>query len=148
QMNLWPGDAYFGYRYDYAGEYVRVMKELWAKGASNFSGKYFTLQDCHMKPVPAHKIELVVAGQSQSGIDFAAQHTDYNFVMGSGINTPLAHSAIPARLKVAADKVGRDVGSYVLFMVIADETDELAQKKWDCYRNGVDAQALLQMRGE
>jgi pyrimidine oxygenase len=31
-------------------------------------------------------------------------------------------------MKEAADKTGRDVGSYVLFMVIADETDDAARQ--------------------
>src|ERR1700734_352940 len=35
QMGMWPGDAYFGYRYGYSTEYVQVMKELWANGVSN-----------------------------------------------------------------------------------------------------------------
>lgn len=39
QMNVWPGNEYFGYRYDYAEEYVQVMKELWANGSSDFKGK-------------------------------------------------------------------------------------------------------------
>ena len=39
QMGLWPGDEYFGHRYDYAAEYVAVMKELWEKGESNFKGR-------------------------------------------------------------------------------------------------------------
>ena len=34
QMGLWPGDEYFGYRYEYSEEYVRVMQELWTKGSS------------------------------------------------------------------------------------------------------------------
>ena len=41
-MGMWPGDAYFGYRYDYSTEYVQVMKELWKNGVSNFKGKHFT----------------------------------------------------------------------------------------------------------
>src|ERR1700677_3807117 len=36
QMGMWPGDGYFGYRYEYAAEYVQVIKELWANGVSNF----------------------------------------------------------------------------------------------------------------
>jgi len=40
-MSIWPGNAYFGYRYDYATEYVKVMKELWADGKSDFKGKHF-----------------------------------------------------------------------------------------------------------
>lgn len=38
QMSLWPGNAYFGYRYDYAEEYVRVMKDLWTNGKSDLKG--------------------------------------------------------------------------------------------------------------
>jgi len=38
QMSLWPGNAYFGYRYDYAEEYVQIMKELWANGKSDLKG--------------------------------------------------------------------------------------------------------------
>lgn len=39
-------------------------------------------------------------------------------------------------------KTGRDVGSYVLFMVIADETDEAARAKWEHYKAGADEEAL------
>ena len=42
----------------------------------------------------------------------------------------------------AAEKTGRDVGSYVLFMVIADETDEVARAKWEHYKAGADDEAL------
>ena len=28
QMGLWPGDEYFGYRYDYSTEYVQMLREL------------------------------------------------------------------------------------------------------------------------
>jgi pyrimidine oxygenase len=34
------------------------------------------------------------------------------------------------------------VGSYVLFMVIADETDEAARAKWEHYKAGADEEAL------
>jgi pyrimidine oxygenase len=145
QMGLWPGDDYFRYRYDYSTEYVQVMKELWSNGASNFKGTHFQMSDCHMKPVPAHKIEIVAAGQSPTGMAFAAQYADYNFVLGSGVNTPTAHAGINAQLLAAVAKTGRDVGSYVLFMVIADETDEAAMAKWLAYKAGVDVDALAWM---
>ena len=145
QMGMWPGDAYFGYRYEYSTEYVRIMQELWDKGSSDFKGKHFTMSDCHMKPTPAHKIEIVAAGQSPTGMAFAAQYCDYNFVLASGVNTPTAHAAINKQLMDAVDKTGRDVGSYVLFMVIADETDELAMAKWLKYKGGVDVDALAWM---
>ncbi|KAH9840406.1 Pyrimidine monooxygenase RutA, partial [Teratosphaeria destructans] len=87
QMGLWPGDAYFGYRYDYATEYVTIMNELWTTGRSSFHGKYFTLDDCRLLPKPSTPIRIVAAGQSGRGLDFASHHADYNFCMGTGVNT-------------------------------------------------------------
>ena len=45
-------------------------------------------------------------------------------------------------MKQAAEQTGRDVGSYVLFMVIADETDDAARAKWEHYKAGADEEAL------
>ena len=145
QMGMWPGDAYFGYRYEYSTEYVQIMQELWDKGASDFKGKYFQMSDCHMKPMPSSKIEIVAAGQSPVGMEFAAKYADYNFILASGVNTPTAHVKINQQLIDAVSKTGRDVGAYVLFMLIAEETDEAAMAKWKSYKDGVDADALAWM---
>ncbi|KUJ12410.1 putative pyrimidine monooxygenase ruta [Mollisia scopiformis] len=145
QMSIWPGNAYFGYRYDYATEYVQVMKELWANGVSNFKGKHFTMNDCKMSPKPAHDIKIVAAGQSGRGLEFASQFADFNFAMGAGINTPTAIGASNERLVEASKKAGRECGAYVLFMVIAEETDEEAEAKWKLYKDGADVDALAWM---
>ncbi|HBQ6476789.1 TPA: pyrimidine utilization protein A [Klebsiella pneumoniae] len=112
QMGMWPGDDYFASRYDYLTEYVQVLRDLWG------------------------------AGQSDAGMAFSAQHADYNFCFGKGVNTPTAFAPTAARMMQAAEKTGRDVGSYVLFMVIADETDEAARAKWEHYKAGADEEAL------
>src|SRR5580693_9408060 len=36
QMGLWPGQEHFGRRYEYSAEYVRIMRELWTQGRSDF----------------------------------------------------------------------------------------------------------------
>lgn len=145
QMSIWPGNSYFGYRYDYATEYVQVMKDLWKNGKSDFDGKHFHMKDCKLSPQPENEIKIVAAGQSGRGLEFASQYADFNFVMGSGYNTPTAFAEANTRLVEAAEKAGRDVGAYVLFMVIADETDEAAEKKWQSYKDGVDTEALAWM---
>jgi pyrimidine oxygenase len=145
QQGLWPGDEYFGYRYKYGTEYVQVMKDLWENGTSDFKGEHFTMTDCKLSPPPKGKVEIVAAGQSPTGMKFAAEHADYNFILGSGVNTPLACTPACANLVEAATASGRDVGAYVLFMVIADETDEAAMAKWQSYKDGVDADALAWM---
>lgn len=145
QMNIWPGNAYFGYRYEYATEYIQVMKDLWANGVSNFKGKHFTMTDCKMSPKPSSDIKIVAAAQSGKGLEFASQYADFNFAMGSGINTPMAVAPANERLVEAAAKTGRDVGAYVLFMVIAEETEEIAKAKWEHYKEGADVEALAWM---
>ena len=124
QMGMWPGDHYFAKRYDYSSEYITVMKELWSAGCSNHKGEFFQMDDCQMKPMPSADIKIVAAGQSGRGMEFAAEHADFNFVMGTGVNTPKACAPTAQKLMEAAEKTGRDVGAYILFMVIADETDE------------------------
>ncbi|KAF2111075.1 putative pyrimidine monooxygenase ruta [Lophiotrema nucula] len=149
QMGLWPGNQYFGYRYDYATEYVQVMKELWKDGRSDFKGKHFTMDDCRLEPRPqGGEIKLVAAGQSGRGMEFASQYADFNFCMGAGINTPKAYGEANLRLVDAAEKAGRDVGAYVLFTIIADETDEKAMAKWQLYHDGADTEALSWISGQ
>ena len=145
QQGLWPGDEYFGYRYKYGTEYVQVMKELWENGSSDFDGEHFKMTDCKLSPAPKGKVEIVAAGQSPTGMKFAADHADYNFILGAGVNTPTACEPACSALVEAVKESGRDVGAYVLFMVIADETDEAAMAKWQSYKDGVDADALAWM---
>jgi pyrimidine oxygenase len=142
QMGLWPGQAHYARRYQYCSEYVQVMKDLWETGHSDLKGDFFQMTDCVLSPRPETAVPIVAAGQSGAGVAFAAQHADYNFCLGSGVNTPTAFAPSIARLVEEAAKTGRDVGSYVLFMVIADETDEAAMAKWEHYKAGKDSAAL------
>ncbi len=93
QMGLWPGNDYFGYRYDYSSEYVHVMKELWDTGFSDFKGTHFQMKECMLKPQPTSDIKIVAAGQSPRGMRFAAEYADYNFALGTGVNTPKAFAS-------------------------------------------------------
>ncbi|MCQ4158392.1 pyrimidine utilization protein A [Roseomonas sp. GC11] len=142
QMGLWPGEAHFAHRYDYSTEYVQVMRELWSQGVSDFKGTYFQMDACKLSPPPQAPVKIVAAGQSERGMEFAAQHADYNFCLGQGVNQPTLAAPIPARMAEVAKQAGRDVGSYMLYMVIAEETDEAAWAKWEHYVAGADQGAL------
>jgi alkanesulfonate monooxygenase SsuD/methylene tetrahydromethanopterin reductase-like flavin-dependent oxidoreductase (luciferase family) len=112
-MGVWPGNKYFGYRYDYAQEYVQVMKDLWSNSVSNFKGSHFKMEDCKLSPKPTGKIPIIAAGQSDRGTKFASEFADYNFTSGKGINTPTAFKEGHMRLVEAAKTTGRDVGGLV-----------------------------------
>jgi pyrimidine oxygenase len=148
QMSLWPGQEHFLNRYDYCAEYVTVMKQLWADGASDFKGRFFTMNDCKLLPKPTADIKIVCAGQSQTGVDFAARHADYNFCFGMGLNEPLKCQEAVNRNVEASQKTGRDCGALLLFMIIADETDEAAWAKWEHYKAGADLDAIAWMNGQ
>ena len=148
QMGLWPGDEYFGYRYDYSTEYVAVMRELWETGRSDFKGQHFTMNDCHLLPKPTHPITVVSAGQSDRGMKFVADYCDYNFVAAFDDNNPKAVAATIERLKKATAGVERKIGALVLLTVIADETEEKAQARLNYYNAGADVEALAWMSGQ
>jgi pyrimidine oxygenase len=145
QMGLWPGNEHFTHRYEYSAEYVQIMRELWATGRSDFKGRFFSMDDCRLSPRPDQMPGIVAAGQSDTGMRFAAEHADYSFCLGAGVNTPTAFAPSVARLVEFATQTGRPVGAYGLFMVIADETDEKAQAKWELYKEGKDPEALSWM---
>lgn len=142
QMGLWPGDEHFANRYDYLAEYATILRELWATGRSDLKGKYFQMDDCRLSPRPQADVKLICAGSSNAGMAFSAQYADYNFCFGMGVNTPTGFAPTVDRMRVAAEKTGRDVSSYVLFMIIADETDEAARAKWEHYKAGADQEAI------
>jgi pyrimidine oxygenase len=142
QMGLWPGDAYFGRRYEYLAEYVRVLRDLWETGRSDLRGEFFQMDDCRLSPRPCEPVKIICAGQSDAGLAFTADHADYAFCLGKGVNTPTAFAPVTQRLRAATARTGRSVSSYALFMVIADATDAAALAKWERYRAGADAEAL------
>ncbi len=142
QMGLWPGDAHFERRYEYLAEYAQILRDLWATGRSDFKGDYFRMEDCRVSPRPQVPMKVICAGSSGAGMAFSARYADYNFCFGKGVNTPTAFAPNAERLAVETAKTGRQVGTYVLFMVIADETDAAATAKWEHYKAGVDHEAV------
>jgi pyrimidine oxygenase len=147
QMGLWPGDWFYDRRYDYASEYVQILRALWATGQSDFKGEFFTMDDCRLSPRPkAGRVPIVCAGQSDRGMQFCATHGDFHFIIGSDdFASTAAHTE---RLLGYAAETGRDVGPYALYFVITGKTDAEAQAKWDHYREGADLEAIAFMTGQ
>lgn len=153
QMGLWPGDEHFATRYDYATEYVSVLRDLWEDGRSSFNGRYFHLNAAEIKPVPSSHIPLVCAGQSHRGIRFTAECGDRNFVIAGGnvhdIEADIRKlREITDELQTQARALGRTVGTIGLFNVIAAETDAEAVARFDHIVAGADEGALRTLVGQ
>jgi len=141
-MGIWPGEEHFRRRYQYCAEYAQILQELWETGKSNFKGQFFQMDDCRLGPLPSSRMEIVCAGQSDSGMKFAAKYGDYNFTSGSCINEPQKVAPSIARLVAESQAAGRDCGALVLSLVIAEDTTEAAFAKWERYKAGADLEAL------
>jgi len=142
QMGIWPGEVHFARRYDYCAEYVQVMRDVWASGVSNHQGDFFKMTDCRVSPRPAQGIEIIAAGQSNRGMQFASEYADFNFISAGGINDVALVRPHTERLLAANAAAGRECRAMLLLMIIADETDEAAMAKWDHYVAGTDIEAL------
>jgi len=149
QMGLWPGDEHFAHRYDMLSEYAQVLRDLWDTGVSDLKGDFYTMEDCRVSPRPSDGMKIICAGSSDEGLAFSAKYADYSFCLGKGVNTPTAFASVNDRLAAATARTGRSVETFVLMMVIADETDEAAQAKWQHYKDGLDVEAIawLQEQG-
>jgi pyrimidine oxygenase len=100
------------------------------------------MDDCRLSPKPQAKIKLICAGQSGAGLAFSAKYADYNFCFGKGVNTPREFASAAERLIEATGRTGRHVSTCVLFMLIADATDEAGFAKWERYKAGEDQEAV------
>jgi pyrimidine oxygenase len=142
QMGLWPGDDHFRDRYTMLDEYAQILRELWDSGRSDFKGRYYTMDDCLVRPKPEGEMKIICAGSSDAGLAFSAKWADYAFCLGVGVNTPTAFASNNERLAKALEKTGRSVSVFVLVMIIAAETDEEAMDRWQHINAGVDIDAI------
>jgi len=143
QMGLWPGNEHFEHRYKYSAEYVTVMRELWATGTSDHKGSYFQMTDCKLSPRPSVTPKIVSAGQSDVGMAFTAEHADFGFCLGEGVNTPTKCASTIGRLvkAVAEDRPERRR----LRAVHGDRgrnRTKPPQAKWESYKAAKDLDAL------
>jgi pyrimidine oxygenase len=137
-MGIWPGQDHFSNRYQRAAEYVTILRQLWTTGRSTFKGSFYETQDAHCLPLPTD-ISLIAAGMSDVGLAFVAEpeHADYNFAMAA-TDDPLGYDSSMSRLRAAAARTGRSVGTYGATLIIAAATDAEAEARWTTYKDGVD----------
>lgn len=144
QMGMWPGDDYFGYRYEYATEWATILRELLETGRSDFKGKYFQVDDCRVGFHPDHPVPVAAAGASERGRRFAAQFADYNFTMAKDAE---GIRAANAQIHAAAGENGRSTKVLTQRAIILDDTDELALKRIAHINSGADHEALANQKG-
>ncbi|MGD9753982.1 MAG: LLM class flavin-dependent oxidoreductase [Acidimicrobiia bacterium] len=105
QMGLLP-TGYGSFRYDYADEWIGVVKALWGDGRLTHHGRFFDLDGCVSGPPPrrAPHPPIICAGTSERGMRFAVEHGTHAFI---GTNTIGELAELCARFRARAAAAGR-----------------------------------------
>lgn len=149
QMGLWSDDDYYLNRYEYADEYLSILKRLWSEESVTFEGKHFNLTDCKSWPKPSYPLPVVCAGQSEGALKFVSKQADFSFV-GRMNDTPEQLRDVVEKISGLAAEQGRAVRSYTLLNVLAARTDEEAERERDHYlanKDDVAIQEFLRVSG-
>src|ERR1700745_1289717 len=123
-------------RYDYAQEWIDVVKLAWSPhGSFDSDGRYLAPRGppAYPKPYGDTRPLMMNAGSSDVGQAFALRNCDAFFVATAGSRTSLAGNAAKvAEIKTAAAKLGREIEVFTVGQVICRPTQAEAE---DYYRH-------------
>lgn len=99
-------------RYDYAGEWVTILKRLWTEAESfDLPGRYISVAGALSQPKPIQKPypALMNAGGSESGRKFVARHCDLAFVVPRKDDDEILKEQVDQYRQQARRESGREV---------------------------------------
>jgi pyrimidine oxygenase len=144
QMGAWDERLDHDERYALAEEWTHVVKRLWDEASVTHHGRYFDLQACESNPKPLSKPrpDLICAGMSERGFQFAVREADACFVGGW---TAADRRAASRKAREMAAGFGKQVKTYAMCTLVYAETDAKAEAMAERYREGVDMGAVIEM---
>jgi alkanesulfonate monooxygenase SsuD/methylene tetrahydromethanopterin reductase-like flavin-dependent oxidoreductase (luciferase family) len=116
-------------RYDYAQEWLDVMKMIWSdKEDFDFEGRFLKLKGVRGKPKPCGGTRPVImnAGASPTGQAFAIRNCDAFFVRASRTSHEETAQRVAA-VKAAARTHGHEIGVYTVGVITCRPTQKEAE---------------------
>jgi alkanesulfonate monooxygenase SsuD/methylene tetrahydromethanopterin reductase-like flavin-dependent oxidoreductase (luciferase family) len=124
-------------RYDYASEWVEILKLLWTRGDEfDYDGKYLRVKKGYSLPKPLQKPypPLMGAGGSPRGQRFAAQYCDIAFVfLQAQMDAAEARKIVDGYRKLAKDEFNRELQIWSNAYVVQRDTQKEADEYRDYY---------------
>jgi alkanesulfonate monooxygenase SsuD/methylene tetrahydromethanopterin reductase-like flavin-dependent oxidoreductase (luciferase family) len=130
-------------RYEFAQEWIEVIKRAWSGEEFDFEGRYFKLAGVRAKPSPVGGTRPVImnAGQSGTGQAFAMRNCDAFFTSTSGARLAVAGTSQVmdqakvfelivkqvSDIKAEGHKFGREIEVYTQGQVICRPTQKEAE---------------------
>ena len=109
-----------GDRYEYTREWLDIVRELWSTGRCTYKGRFFQIDDARSRPLPVQNPRPVVvnAGQSFTGMSFAAKEVDFLFTRGERAE----------KWREIVRGSGRTAGLLAVLRIIVRQTQEEAEE--------------------
>jgi pyrimidine oxygenase len=144
QMGAWDDTLSHDDRYELAEEWTHVVKRLWSEPSVTHQGRFFTMKDCESNPKPlqAPRPELICAGMSDRGFNFAVREADSCFIGG---RTAEERRDSSRRAKAIAAQCGKQIKTFAMCTIVYAETDAKAEALVERYKEGVDMGAVIEM---
>jgi dimethylsulfone monooxygenase len=117
-------------RYDYAAEWIEIMKLLWTREDEfDYEGKFLRIRRGFAQPKPVQRPfpPLMNAGASGRGQQFAAKYADMAFVTIDPSDLERSRAHIDSYRRMARDEYGRDLQIWGNGYVVERETEKEAQ---------------------
>jgi FMNH2-dependent dimethyl sulfone monooxygenase len=123
-------------RYDYAAEWIEIMKLLWSREDDfDYEGKFLRISKGFAMPKPIQKPfpALMNAGGSGKGRHFAAKYCDMAFVVLSSHNLEDGRAQIDAYRRLAREEYGRELQIWGNCYVVHGDTQKEAEAELNHY---------------
>ena len=117
-------------RYDYAQEWVDVVRRLWKEeDYFDFEGRFFHIKRGFAQPKPIQKPfpPLMNAGGSPKGMDFAARNCDMVYLLLDPVNIDNACAQIARYKTLARERYNRDIQVWCYVYVVQRDTQKEAE---------------------
>lgn len=126
-------------RYERAGEYLAIVRELWKGEPVDFSGKHYSVEGAHVPNPPEVAPGIYLGGSSPGALDVAARYADVYLTWGE---PPAQVAEKLERVRAAADRAGRELRFGIRLHAISRDTAEEAWAEADKLLEGIDADAI------
>jgi FMNH2-dependent dimethyl sulfone monooxygenase len=117
-------------RYDYATEWLDIMKRLWTEEEPfDFEGEFFKVPRAQIRPMPIQKPHPAImnAGGSERGMHFAAKNCDVVFVLPRKKDLGSLTAQVQSYRKLARESYGREISVWTNAYIVQGDTEDDAK---------------------
>lgn len=130
-------------RYERCGEFLEIVRRLWAGETVTFEGKHLQVEDAALHQVPDPLPEIYFGGSSPAAARVAAKHVDVYLTWGE---PPAAVAEKVELIRGLAAEQGRQIRFGIRLHTIARDTSEAAWAEADRLLAGISDEDIARVQ--